>query len=338
MPKKKKKKAEKRDGTLLVGIDLGGTKILAAVVDKNGEIVAKSKKSTPVAEGAFVVIDHMAEAVHRALEKIDASIDDVMGVGVGAPGPLDPKTGLVHFAPNLNWTGVPLGGRLEEVLDVPVFVHNDVDAGTYGEFRLGVGKGTDNVVGIFPGTGIGGGIILDGRLITGSRGSAGELGHTIVLADGPVCGCGKRGCAEAVASRTAMTRDIRLAVQNGRETAFVELVDDLHDERITSGTWAEAAEAKDELALEVLDRTAYYLGILTANAVNILDPEMVIFGGGLIEACSHWLMPRIRQVAMQYYINKLGADKIQIVEAQLGDYAAVLGAAMLARDRLKAGG
>ncbi len=330
-----KSKKKKKKNKYLVGIDLGGTKVLAAIMTKKGKILTKVKRVTPVEEGPDAVITQMADAVERAMDKAGLKRKHIRVVGVGAPGPLDPKTGMVHFAPNLKWENVPLAEKLGEALKLPVFVYNDVDAGTYGEFRLGAGRGKANVIGIFPGTGIGGGIILEKQLQTGARGSAGELGHTVILADGPVCGCGNKGCAEAVASRTAIGRDIRLAIDNGRESIITKLVDDLDEERITSGVLKKAAKKNDPLILEILGRTAYYLGLLTANTVNALDPEAIVFGGGLIEACERWLMPTIRSVAQQYYVNKRGAEAIDVVEAELGDYATVLGAAMLARNRWK---
>ncbi|MBN1285162.1 MAG: ROK family protein [Anaerolineae bacterium] len=338
MGKSKKKKKDKREENYLVGIDLGGTKVLAAVISAEGEVLATAKAATPVADGAEAVMDCMAAATEKAIDKAGAKRSDVLCAGVGAPGPLDPVSGIVHYAPNLHWNDVHLGTGLSKRLNIPVSVHNDVDAGTYGEFRLGAAKGARDVVGIFPGTGIGGGIILDGRLRTGFRGSAGEVGHMVIHADGPLQQGGNRGSAEAVCSRPAIVRDIRAALDGGRASIIMELVEARAEsdksERITSGVLAAAAEAQDGLVLEVLGRAGYYLGLLAANMVNALDPEIIVFGGGLIEACGKWLMPTIRTVAWQYYINKRNADLIRIVTAELGDYAGVLGAAMLARDRL----
>lgn len=335
MGKKKKKKKKRK---YLIGIDLGGTKILAAVIDREGEILGTAKSKTPVADGAEAVMDRMAKTAKEAIDEAGVKRKKARGVGIGAPGPLDPKTGIVHYAPNLHWNDVHLADGIAKRLDLPVSVHNDVDAGTYGEFRIGAAKGAEDVIGIFPGTGIGGGIILNGRLRTGFRGSAGEVGHMVIHADGPLQPGGNRGSAEAIASRTAITRDIQAAIESGRESIIPKLMEDRVDRgksnRITSGVLADALEAEDEVVTEVLSRTSYYLGLLAANMVNALDPEVIVFGGGLIEACEKWLMPRICTVAYQYYINKRNADQIKIVTAKLGDYAGVLGAAMLARDRL----
>ncbi len=328
----KKSKGDK--DKLLIGIDLGATKILAAVVTPKGRVLGKAKLTTPVAYGPQVVIETIADAVLRAVDKAEVKLGEVLAVGVGSPGPLDPETGVVHNPPNLGWEDVPLGQKLSEALELPVFVHNDVDSGTYGEFRLGAGKGAKDLVGIFPGTGIGGGVILGGKLRTGFRGAAGEVGHVIILADGPVCGCGKHGCAEAVASRLSIERDIRLAVQNGRQSVITEMVD-WENGHITSGALARAFEQGDRLTTEVLSRAAYYLGVLTADVVNLLDVERIVFGGGLTEACGRWLMPLIRESAYQHFFHKRNMEQVQIVEAELGDFSTLLGAALLARERLE---
>lgn len=318
----------------VIGLDLGATKILGGVVTPKGNIVGKAKLSTPVADGPQVVIDAMAEVARRAAARADMRLSDALAVGVGSPGPLQPETGLVYHAPNLGWKDVPLGQRLSDALGLPVFVYNDVDSGTYGEFKAGAGRGVSDLVGIFPGSGIGGGIILDGKLRTGFRGAAGEVGHMIIVAGGPVCGCGKHGCAEAVASRLAIERDIRLAVENGRKSVITEMVD-VDRDRITSGMLARALEQNDRLVMEIMHRAASLLGILAADVVNLIDVERVVFGGGLIEACGHWMMPYIRDSAYEHFVNKRDMHQVQLVEAELGDFAGVVGAAMLARVQMR---
>jgi glucokinase len=188
------------------------------------------------------------------------------------------------------------------------------------------------MVGIFVGTGVGGGLILNGQLHGGSRHAAGEVGHMIVLADGPVCGCGKRGCLESVASRTAIERDIRLGLAAGRASIITKLTDE-GTKRLTSGVLAKAWRKGDPLLTEIMQRAQYYLGLLTASIVNLIDPEMIVFGGGVIEALDEEFLSPIRVTARQYYIQQADAKKICIVAASLGDYAAVLGAAVLARQR-----
>lgn len=314
-----------------LGIDLGGTKILAAVVSRKGRIKGSAKMSTPSSEGPDAVINQIALAVQDAAASAGVDIQDLGGIGIGAPGVVDAATGVVRFAPNLaHWDEVPLGRNLSERLGVPVVVGNDVDVATFGEYALGAGAGTGSMAGIFPGTGIGGALILKGELHTGARGSAAEIGHMTLKAGGPLCGCGRRGCAEAVASRTALERDLRTAMRFGRKTVLTEYIKG--DGRIRSGALAKAAAAGDLLVLEILLRTGRYLGLLAGSIANLIDPEVIVFGGGLIEACGEWLMPTIQGTAQQHFINRLDIERVRIEVATLGDNAGILGAAMLARN------
>lgn len=318
------------DGVYTVGLDLGGTKILAAVVSGKGRIVAEAKLKTLAQEGPDAVIRRMVKAVEQSVQKAGVDWQAVKGIGVGAPGPLNPETGIVHRAPNLpGWQDVPLAPRLAQALGIPAWLENDVNLGTLGEHALGAGRGTRDMVGVFVGTGVGGGLILDGKLRSGFRHAAAEVGHMIVLADGPVCGCGKRGCLEAVASRTAIERDIRLGITAGRQSLITKLVKNRG--RFTSGVLARAWRKGDPLVVEVLSRAQWYLGLLTASIVNLVDPEMVVFGGGLVEALGDEFLVPIRVTAHQYFIQQAGAGDMQIVPAKLGDDAGVLGAAVLAR-------
>jgi glucokinase len=318
----------------VIGVDLGGTKILAAVVDREGRIVAESKLKTQAKKGPQTVIQRIAEAAQQAVQKAGLDEDQVKAVGIGAPGPIDPDSGTLYNPPNLpGWDQVALGPILSEALGMPVFLENDVNLGTLGEHNLGAGRGTSDMIGIFVGTGIGGGLILDGKLRSGYRHAAAEIGHMILLADGPVCGCGRRGCAEALASRTAIDRDLEIGIAAGRESLIPELTAGTSG-RLSSGLLAKALRQGDPLVAEVLSRTQWYLGLLTASLVNLIDPEIVVFGGGLIEALGAPFLAPIRVTARQYYIQKAGADKVRIVAATLGDYAGVLGAAVLAHQKL----
>jgi glucokinase len=319
----------------VIGIDLGGTKILAAVVDADGRIVAEAKVKTRPEKGPDAVIERMAQAAQEAVQRLKLGWDAIRGVGVGAPGPVDPDAGVVHHTPNLpGWEEVPLASQLGKSLGVPVFLENDVNLGTLGEHVLGAGQGTKDMVGIFVGTGTGGGLILDGKLRSGYRHAAAEIGHMILLADGPVCGCGKRGCAEALASRTAIERDIWLGIGAGRKSLIPELTGG-DPERLTSGVLAQAMREGDPLVSEVVARAQWYLGLLTASIVNLVDPEMVVFGGGMMEALGEEFLPPIRVTARQYFMQQTGTDRVRIVAAKLGDHAGVLGAAALARQKAK---
>ena len=320
----------------VVGVDLGGTKILAAVVDPEGRIVARLKRKTRAERGPETVIARLVETCRRVVRKAGLAWGEIDGVGVGAPGPMDPDSGVVYHPPNLpGWEEVPLGPRLAEALQLPVYLENDVNLGTLGEHALGAGRGSQDMVGIFVGTGVGGGVILGGRLRSGARHAAGEVGHMVVLAEGPVCGCGKRGCLESVASRTAIVRDIRLGIAAGRQSLIPQMTGG-DPERLTSGVLARAWRRGDPLVREVMGRAQFYLGVGVASIVNLIDPEVIVFGGGVVEALGDEFLEPIRVTARQYFIQQREAERVRIVTAALGDQAGVLGAAVLVWQRLSA--
>jgi len=314
-------------------MDLGGTKILAAVVDQEGQILAEAKLRTPGEKGPDAVIKRLAQTARQAVKRAGLDWQAVRGVGVGAPGPVDTDRGIVYTPPNLpGWNKVPLAPRLSQALGVPVYLENDVNLGTIGEHALGAGRGTRDMVGIFVGTGVGGGLILEGKLRSGFRHAAGEVGHMVLMAGGPVCGCGQRGCLEALASRTAIERDIQIGLAAGRKSLVPKLTGQ-GTGRITSGVLAKAMRKGDPLVTEIMLRVQWYLGLLTANLVNLIDPEMVVLGGGVIEALGDEFLKPIRATARQHFIQQTDANKVRIVAAELGDHAGVLGAAVLARQR-----
>ncbi len=318
----------------VVGVDMGATKILAAVVSEDGEIIGMAKRATKPADGADKVVDRIVKTVRDAVADAKLELDDIAGIASGTPGPLDPDTGVVINAPNLGWDNFPLAKLLSKALDMPVFIENDVNIGTLGEAALGAGKGVKDLVGIFVGTGLGGGIVLDGMLWQGWRKTAGEVGHMILLPEGPLCGCGRRGCAEALASRTAIERDIQAGIAQGRESLVPEILKREDKMRLTSGVLAEALKKGDPLVGEVIAHAQFYLGLLVASIVNFIDPQMMILGGGVVEALGDDFLVPIRRVAYQYFINQREAKDVKIVPAKLGDNAGVLGAAVYARQRL----
>jgi glucokinase len=323
---------QEADARPVIGVDMGGTKILAAVVRSDGKILGSAKRRTRAELGPDEVIARVSETVCEAAKSAAVSLEDIGAMGIGAPGPVDPHTGIVFHTPNMpGWNDVPLSRRLSKALGIPVFVENDVNIGTLGEHVMGAGRGTKDMVGIFVGTGVGGGIILDGQLRGGARHAAGEVGHMVVAAGGPYCGCGRQGCLEAVASRTAIERDLRAGIQNGRENRLTR-VGERRLKRMTSGVLAQAWADGCPLTREVLGRVQWYLGLHAAAIVNLLDPEMLVYGGGLIEALGDRFLEPVRVVARQHYIYQQGAP-VQIVTAKLGDNAAVLGAAVVAQRR-----
>jgi glucokinase len=318
--------------TNVIGVDMGGTKILSAVVDAEGNILGTAKVPTKADRGPSLVIDRIADSIRKAIDKSGVATESIQAVGIGAPGPLDPATGVVIFAPNLRWKNVRLKEELEARVGFPTFVDNDVNVGTLGEHVFGAGQGFQNVVGIFVGTGIGGGIILQGELFHGASKTAGKIGHIIVKAGGPRCGCGTRGCLESIASRTAMTKQFQKAIKKGQKSVLSELTGgDLS--AIRSGVLAKAIRLNDKLTLKVIKKTTKYLGVGIGSIVNFLNPEMIVLGGGVVEALDDTFLDDIRAAAEKYALpNTLSG--VQIVPAKLGDNAGILGAAALARQRI----
>jgi len=324
---------------IVVGVDLGGTSLLAVVTNVKGKIMGESKRKTLPEEGAGAVLDRIAKSVREAVHAASLKMKDVCAVGIGAPGPVNPKTGVIFHAPNLGptWNNLPIAALLSERLGCPVYLANDVDVGAVGEHAFGAGHGCDNVVALFIGTGIGGGLVLNGKLYRGSRYTAGEVGHTILLADGPLCGCGKRGCAEALASRTAIEREIRAAIAAGRESVIPSILQSSGQDTMSSSIIAAALEQGDTLTRDVMAKAEYYMGLLVANVVNILDPQVVVLGGGIVERFGRSYVEPVRETAERYYLNQQDKDKIQVVETQLKGCAGALGAAMLAHRSWKRG-
>jgi glucokinase len=325
--------AQRKD--VIVGVDMGGTSLRALVVDGANRILAAEEMLTPVGEKADAIVADVAAMVNRAVAHAGLKRSNVRAVSIGVPGAVDPQRGIVHAAPNLGWKNFLFGPKLKALLGVPIYVENDVNVGVVGEHSLGAGKGTRELVGIFPGTGIGGGLIVGGRLYEGCRGSAGEVGHMILQADGPRCGCGRRGCAEALASRTAMERDVRAAIKAGGSDMVLKIMKERGKDRMTSSVIQRALKRQDPVMRKVLKRAQDYLGLLVANVVNLLDPECVVIGGGLTERLGEDYVKPIRQTAYEYFLNPRNKARVRIVAGRLGDDAAPLGAVVLARQRLR---
>lgn len=303
-----------------IGVDLGGTKVLAVRVDDAGRPTGEAKAKTPVQGGPMAVVDTIVKVVRR----LDAG--DGLPVGVGAPGVVDTERGIVHAAPNLpGWTQpFALGPALSEALGgATVAVDNDVNAGTLAEHRLGAGRGAANLLGVFVGTGVGGGLVLDGRLRRGPSGMAGEIGHVVVRPDGRVCGCGGRGHVEAYAGRAGMERRARELEAEGNDTVLTELA---KAKRMTSSVWAKALAAGDRVAIELVDESVAALAQAIAGAVTLLDIAQVVIGGGLADRFGAPYIARIGQAARA---QVFAGHELQIVPAQLRDNAGALGAALL---------
>jgi glucokinase len=320
------------NGPPVVGIDLGGTKILAGVVGPDHQILARAKRPTPALEGGSAIVDAVIGCVDQALEEAGLSRKDVAAAGMGSPGPLDIKSGTILFSANLNVKNFPIGPELSAILDRPVLVRNDVRVGGYAEFRLGAGRGYRDLIAAFVGTGIGGCVILDGQILEGATGNSGEIGHMIVKAGGPRCGCGARGCMEALASKTAIARRVEKAVRKGLPTVLADKMA-RKGGRLKSRDLAEAVMANDLLALKEVHRAAHFLGIGLGNLINVLGPEIVIIGGGVAGALGEPYIDLVRNSVRQHSLPD-AQGTIRIERAALGDDAGILGAALLARENL----
>ena len=311
------------------GIDLGGTKIQAVVVDERHEVLGEQRQPTPTEGGPADVVAAMAEALKAAATAAGVETETLTGVGVGSPGEIEAASGTVTQARNLpDWEGShPLGPELSKLVGAPVAIGNDVNVATYAEAELGAGRELGSMLGVFWGTGVGGGIVLDGRLWLG-RGSAGELGHVVVKQGGRHCPCGRRGCMEAYAGRAAMEARARKLVDEGRDTKLFHLMEKHGRDRLTSGIWARALERDDQLARELVTEAVEALGAGVASAVNLLDVEAVIIGGGLGVRLGE---PYREHIAAAMLPHLFGDDDPPLVRvAALGDLGGAIGAALLA--------
>lgn len=314
----------------VVGVDFGGTKILSGVFNNALECIGTAKLSTKAQRGSDAVVERIARCVKDAIDEADLSMKQVAGIGIGAPGAVDFDGGTVIFAPNLDgWKDIPLKKELEKILGVPVFVENDANIAMLGIHRAELKGKPRHAVGIFVGTGIGGGLILNGELYNGCNHAAGEIGHMVVDVNGPKCGCGNRGCFEAVASRSAIFQRIKAAVKEGQKTLLTDMLgDDLSDLR--SGDLRKAIRRGDKFVGRIVEDAAEHIGIASSNLINILNPEVVVLGGGVIEALADEMMGVIVKTAKEHAMP--GTMKgLDIVASKLGDNAGITGGAVLAR-------
>ncbi|HZS78899.1 MAG TPA: ROK family protein [Ktedonobacteraceae bacterium] len=315
-----------------LGIDLGGTKTLTAVVDiTTGEVVGSARKRTHAEKGQDYISQRIVDLSSQAIQAAKLSPNDLLvAVGVGAAGQIDRKVGVVLDAPNLGVKNMSLRDLLSKQFNKPVGVGNDVEVAALGEYLYGAGQGFSNFVCLFVGTGIGSGIVQNGRMYTGLTGTAGEAGHTIVDAGGRICGCGNRGCLEAYASRTAITKAIMAEIHHGRSSVLAdeaELQLKEGETIIRSGLLARAISQGDALTIEIVTEAADYLGYGMGSIMNFFNPEAIILGGGVIEAIDllfERAVSRARTVALSS-----PASKTKILRAKLGDFSGVVGAACL---------
>ncbi|MDR7486568.1 MAG: ROK family protein [Armatimonadota bacterium] len=311
----------------IIGVDLGGTKILTALVDEGGRVLGRARIPTP-ASGPDTDIEAIVQSVRTVVARSGVDLRAVAGMGVGAPGPLDPATGVVFEPPNLpGWKDVPLAERLADRLGLRIYVENDANAAALGERWVGAGAGVDDLVYITVSTGVGGGLIVRGQLYHGVSGTAGEVGHMVIDPRGPRCHCGRTGCLEQLASGTAIAREARAALAAGRPSVLAHLpAGELSAEDV-----ARAARDGDPLAREVFAHAAAALGTGVANLVNLLNPAMVVIGGGVARAGDLLLAP-VRRIVQEEAFDRPAAA-VRIVPAALGDDVGAVGAAAVVRER-----
>lgn len=315
------------DGALRGGIDLGGTKIEAIIVDHDHKVLGQARQPTPTDGGPKAVTAQLVKVLKEAAVSAGVKPAALLGVGVGSPGDVDEKTGVVASARNLpDWSDAfPLGKTLADKLKTRVCVGNDVQVATEAEFELGAGRPYSSLLGVFWGTGVGGGLILDGKPWLG-RGGAGEIGHTVVKLDGAQCPCGRYGCMEAYAGRAAMEARARSKVEKGEKTDLFKLMEKHGRTRLTSAVWAAALEREDKLAEELIDRAVAALGAGIASAVNLLDVEAVIIGGGLGVRFGQPFAERISVEMHPHLFNDTRPPAVRV--AALGDLGGAIGAAL----------
>lgn len=310
------------------GIDLGGTKIQTAIVDDAGKVSGESRRPTPTSGGPEDVADEMVAAMREAAAQAGVETGALAGVGVGSPGDADGRTGVVSGARNLpGWEGsFPLAEALRKSLGAEVRVGNDVQVATEAEFHLGAGREFKSLIGVFWGTGVGGGLVLDGKPWLG-RGAAGEIGHMVVKRGGAKCPCGRKGCMEAYAGRSAMEAEARRQHEEGHKTELFKLMEKHGKPRLTSGIWERAIDANDHLAEDLIQRAIEALGTGIASAVNLLDPEAVIVGGGLgVRFGDRYMEPLTKEMSKHLFLDeKPPAVRV----AALGDLGGAIGASLL---------
>jgi len=328
--------AAKKSKRYWVGFDLGGTKILAVVFDERFRPVARQRKRTKGHVGVKAGLKRMGEVIGEALADAGIGPHQVAGIGVGCPGPLDLNRGIILETPNLGWRNARVRETLGKAFGCPVVIANDVDAGVYGEYRFGAARKARCVVGVFPGTGIGGGGVYCGEILRGKSSSCMEIGHIPVMRDGPLCGCGRRGCLEAVAGRLAISASAAAAAYRGDAPHLLQAAGtDLSN--IRSGPLAQSIAGGDAAVESIMRGAARTIGWAMAGVVNALAPDVVLLGGGLVEEMPDLYAGEIGD-ALEKQVMPSFAHSFKLVTAKLGDDASVTGAAAWAQQTVDAAG
>ncbi len=307
-----------------IGIDLGGTNIVAGIVDENYKLIATARCKTNTPRPADEIIGDMARVSREAVSTAGLTMDDIDGVGVGSPGSCNSVTGIVERAANLGFINEPVQEKLHKLLDKPVHIENDANAAAYGEMLAGAAKGTSHSICITLGTGVGGGAIVDGQIFSGHNFAGGEFGHTVIVADGELCTCGRRGCWEAYSSATALIRQTKAAMDVHKDSVMWQLSD--NGTCVTGRTAFDAMRAGDEAGKQVVEQYIRYLACGLANMVNIFQPEVLCIGGGISHEGETLLAP-VRDLIAKEQFAQTTESKTRFVAAELGNDAGIIGAA-----------
>lgn len=308
-----------------IGLDIGGTKILGALYNEQHEVIARVKKKTKAADGIEAVMVQVYKVVDSIMEEVLNLKADLKGIGAGCPGIVVDES-IITFAPNIPFRNFNLGELMRERYDVPFVLGNDVNVAMFGEWKASEVEGAKDVLGVFVGTGVGGALILDGKLYVG-QGGAGEIGHMVLNPGGITCGCGSHGCLEAYASKTGIQKAIVAGIRKGRESVLNEYLEK-DGAIIKSSSLEKAYAAKDALAVEVIEDAMGYLGLAVANLVNIFHPDLIIMGGGVMESMGEELMPLMIREAARHTMPGM-IDDVRFELSHLSDDAGIFGAYQL---------
>jgi len=315
----------------VISIDMGGTKVLGCVVNSKEGIIARVKKPTDPTATRKKYIHQLAEVVYDLIYETHINKKKIKAVCLGVPGTINPETGVIGLAPNLGLKNFNIKKMLEAEIPFPVLIENDVNLGALGIKNFGVGKKATNLLAVFVGTGIGGGLIIDGKMYRGSNFVAGEIGHMLVEKNGPKCGCGRKGCFEAVASRTAIVNKIIKDIKSGKRSKLSKLVKS--SERIRSKSLTNAVKSDDKVIRRRIKEGCEVIGETLASIANLLNLDMIVLGGGMIEALDFYMMPLIKKSFSEHVMND-SAKGLKMVASKLGDDAAIFGGIALAEEFL----
>ncbi len=312
-----------------VGIDLGGTNIVAGVVDEDYNIITKASVKTNRPRPAKEIADDMAKVAIQAVKDAKISMDQVEWIGIGTPGIANSKTGIIEYSNNLEFKDVPMVKYIQEHINKPVYIENDANAAAYGEYVAGAGKGHNSLVCITLGTGVGGGVVTDGKILTGFNFAGAELGHTVIEVDGVQCSCGRKGCFEAYASATGLIRMTKEAMELDKDSAMWKLVAERNN-KVSARISYDAMRMGDKSATKVVDKFVKYLSAGLTNVINTFQPEILCIGGGVCNEGDALLLPVRELVAKEVYTRN-SPKNTEIVIAKLGNDAGIIGAAFLGR-------